>query len=71
MPDSSGSYDQPEFLKNAKTLSRLLAIKGLKKKQLAQYLQENCHLAVNPDSIFDIQIKRLHEYKRQPMNLSA
>ena len=61
--------DQPEFLKNAKTLSRLLAIKDLKKKQLAQYLQENCHLAVNPDSIFDIQIKRLHEYKRQQMNL--
>ena len=61
--------DRPEFLKNAKTLSRLLAIKDLKKRQLAQYLQENCHLTVNPDSIFDIQVKRLHEYKRQQMNL--
>ena len=61
--------DRPEFLKNAKTLSRLLAIKDLKKRQLAQYLQENCHLTVNPDSIFGIQVKRLHEYKRQQMNL--
>ena len=61
--------DRPEFLKNAKALSRLLAIKDLKKRQLAQYLQENCHLTVNPDSIFDIQVKRLHEYKRQQMNL--
>ena len=61
--------DRPEFLKNAKTLSRLLDIKDLKKRQLAQYLQENCHLTVNPDSIFDIQVKRLHEYKRQQMNL--
>ena len=61
--------DRPEFSKTPKTLSRLLDIKDLKKRQLAQYLQENCHLTVNPDSIFDIQVKRLHEYKRQQMNL--
>ena len=38
------------------------------KKELCAYLKETQNLTLNPDSIFDTQIKRLHEYKRQQMN---
>jgi starch phosphorylase len=36
---------------------------------LAKYLQEHCHVTVDPDSIFDVHAKRLHEYKRQHLNV--
>lgn len=49
-------------------LEKLLDVKHQKKVQLAEYLKETQRLELNPDSIFDIQIKRLHEYKRQQMN---
>jgi starch phosphorylase len=39
-----------------------------KKKELAAYLKKHENVEVDPDSIFDIQVKRLHEYKRQQMN---
>ena len=60
--------DDSRFTKNGKTLHQLLAIKDAKKRELASYLKETEGLNLNPDSIFDIQIKRLHEYKRQQMN---
>ena len=49
-------------------LSRLLAVKQRKKEQLKTYLLENSGIEIDSESIFDIQIKRLHEYKRQQMN---
>lgn len=49
-------------------LEKLLDVKYTKKVQLAEYLKEAQGLELNPDSIFDIQVKRLHEYKRQQMN---
>ncbi len=49
-------------------LEKLLAIKNTKKRELAKALQEKQGIALNADSIFDIQIKRLHEYKRQQLN---
>ncbi len=49
-------------------LDELLEVKHEKKRQLSAYLKETQGLALNPDSIFDIQVKRLHEYKRQQMN---
>ena len=50
-------------------LEKLLEVKHTKKVQLAEYLKETQGLEVDPDSIFDIQVKRLHEYKRQQMNV--
>ncbi len=58
----------PKFLKDMKLLHRLLAIKDEKKRELAAFLKETQGISLNPDSIFDIQIKRLHEYKRQQLN---
>ena len=49
--------------------TRLKEIKQQAKRELAQFLQETQGAQLNPDSVFDIQIKRLHEYKRQQMNL--
>ena len=49
-------------------LSEIKAIKKDKKAALAQYIKENEGQDINPESIYDIQIKRLHEYKRQQMN---
>ena len=49
-------------------LEKLLAVKQGKKEELASYLKQTQNIAINPDSVFDIQIKRLHEYKRQQMN---
>ena len=53
---------------DAAFLARMQAIKDDKKKALAAYLKEKEGVEVDPTSIFDIQIKRLHEYKRQQMN---
>ncbi len=50
------------------TLDAIASIKRKKKEALAAYIQEKEGVELNPDSIFDIQVKRLHEYKRQQMN---
>ncbi|MHB1454226.1 MAG: glycogen/starch/alpha-glucan phosphorylase [Saccharofermentanales bacterium] len=50
------------------TMDRFMKIKRTKKQQLAAYIEQTQGIAINPDSLFDIQIKRLHEYKRQLMN---
>ncbi|MDO5391806.1 MAG: glycogen/starch/alpha-glucan phosphorylase [Eubacteriales bacterium] len=56
------------LLEDQKVLSRLLEIKQDNKCALKNYLEETQGLHINENSIFDIQIKRLHEYKRQQMN---
>ena len=55
-------------LLTAAALEELLSIKQEKKRALCQALQQREGVALEEDSIFDIQIKRLHEYKRQQMN---
>jgi len=49
-------------------IEKLLSVKGDNKKALCDYLKQTQNVELNPESIFDIQIKRLHEYKRQQMN---
>ena len=50
-------------------LKALMAIKRENKIRLAKYIKEHNNIDVDPDSIFDVQIKRLHEYKRQLLNI--
>ena len=57
-----------EFKDDEEVLSAIQTIKDDKKKVLAAYLKEKEGVDVDPNSLFDIQIKRLHEYKRQQMN---
>ena len=57
-----------EFENDSEVLHNLLRIKENSKRELADYLYKTQKIEINPDSIFDIQIKRLHEYKRQQMN---
>ncbi len=51
------------------TKKRLLAIKEHNKKRLSEHLLEKQGIIIPKDAVYDIQIKRLHEYKRQQMNL--
>ena len=57
-----------EHINDASFMGKLQDIKDNKKKVLAAYLKEHEGVDVDPTSIFDIQIKRLHEYKRQQLN---
>ena len=56
------------FKDDDKVLDRLVEIKHANKEALCKYLEETQRVKVSPDTIFDIQIKRLHEYKRQQLN---
>lgn len=56
------------FIDDDAVLDRLAQIKMNRKKELAAYIREKEGVTLNPDSIFDLQSKRLHEYKRQQMN---
>ena len=58
-----------KYLDNKKVQEEFWDIKQIKKKQLAKYILENEGVKIDPDSIFDIQIKRIHEYKRQHLNI--
>ncbi len=57
-----------EYKDNPEVLDQIEQIKMNRKQELVAYVKENEGVTLNPDSIFDIQIKRLHEYKRQQMN---
>ena len=54
-----------KFANDAGFLDALAKIKRSNKGQLAAWTQKNLGIALNPDAIFDVQVKRLHEYKRQ------
>ncbi|MDB8657190.1 glycogen/starch/alpha-glucan family phosphorylase [Streptococcus anginosus] len=66
--DASKLEDLLEFSGKADVKAELEKIKAHNKRKLARHLKEHQGVEINPESIFDIQIKRLHEYKRQQMN---
>jgi len=57
------------YVTDENILNRFLEIKNIKKEQLAGFIKGNTGIDVDPSSIFDIQVKRLHEYKRQILNV--
>ncbi len=60
--------DLEQFKNDAAVLKQFAEIKHIKKQQLADYVQKKENFTLNTDFIFDIQVKRLHEYKRQLLN---
>ena len=57
-----------EYKDNSAVLDRLQAIKRQNKVRFADYVKDKTSIILDPDSIFDMQVKRLHEYKRQHLN---
>ncbi len=57
------------FANNASFQNKFRAVKRKNKVLLAKYIRGICDIVVNPDSIFDVQVKRIHEYKRQLLNV--
>ena len=57
------------FANDKDTLERVMAVKKANKERFAKYVHHTSRIDLNTDSIFDVQVKRLHEYKRQHLNV--
>ena len=57
-----------DYKDDKEVLAKLRDIKRINKVRFADYVKENAGITLDPDSIFDMQVKRLHEYKRQHLN---
>jgi len=58
-----------DFYNDSAVLDRMLAIKAANKRRIADlFVKEQYGIRLDPESVFDVQVKRLHEYKRQQMN---
>lgn len=66
--DASKLADFKKFKDDKTVLKRLNEIKRIKKEQFCKFANKTQGFVINPDSIFDVQAKRLHEYKRQLLN---
>ena len=66
--DASELHKLAAFADDKTVLNRLAEIKLANKIRLSNYVKENCGMDFDPHSIVDMQVKRLHEYKRQHMN---
>ncbi len=66
--DGSKLADFKKFENDRTVLKRLNEIKRIKKLQFCEYAKKRQGLIIDPDTLFDVQAKRLHEYKRQLMN---
>ncbi len=66
--DASKLEDLLKYQDDQNVLDDIYEIKRRKKKELAAYLKEKENITVDENSVFDVQVKRLHEYKRQQMN---
>ncbi len=58
-----------KYTEDSTSLKEFMAIKRKNKERLAAYIMEHNGIEVDPESIFDVQVKRLHEYKRQLLNI--
>ena len=67
--DLSKTKELEIYADDKKAQHEFLAIKRHNKERLAKYIKEHNGIDVDPDSIFDVQVKRLHEYKRQLLNI--
>lgn len=67
--DSSRLAEFKKFEDDESVLKRLDEIKAIKKHQFADYAKKKQGVIINPETIFDVQAKRLHEYKRQLLNV--
>ncbi|MBO7520401.1 MAG: glycogen/starch/alpha-glucan family phosphorylase, partial [Clostridia bacterium] len=66
--DAAKLADLKKFADDKTVLARLDEIKHANKVRLSNYVSANCGISFSPDSIVDMQVKRLHEYKRQHLN---
>lgn len=67
--DASRLEDLMKFRQDGSVHQEMAAIKRENKDKLAKYIEDHNGIIVDPDSIFDVQVKRIHEYKRQLLNL--
>lgn len=68
MTDLDKLKELEKYATDSNTIKEFDRIKRIKKRQLAEYIEKKEGVLINPDFIFDIQVKRLHEYKRQLLN---
>ncbi|NCA67755.1 MAG: glycogen/starch/alpha-glucan family phosphorylase, partial [Clostridia bacterium] len=68
LKDASALENLLKYQHNKESVDELFEIKRKNKIKLAEYIKEKNNIIVDPDSIFDVQVKRLHEYKRQLLN---
>lgn len=69
LKDFNKLSDLSEFANDAAFQDKFLEVKKQNKIQLAEYLRKNTGVTINPSAMFDVQIKRIHEYKRQLLNI--
>ena len=61
-------HELAKYADDENVINRFICIKKTKKKELSEFIKSHDGIQINPDTIFDTQIKRLHEYKRQLLN---
>ncbi len=66
--DASKLKEFKKFENDVNVLNRLNEIKNIKKKQFCEYISKKQSVIIDPNTLFDVQAKRMHEYKRQLLN---
>ncbi|MCY1713193.1 glycogen/starch/alpha-glucan phosphorylase [Caproiciproducens galactitolivorans] len=68
LTDLSKLKNLEKYKDDAEVIRQFAEIKQIKKRQLAEYIEKQEGIKLNPDFVFDVQVKRMHEYKRQLLN---